>query len=101
MKKMTLQGNFYPMTSAAYLEDNLFRLTLLSGQSHGVASLNKVTCLNYNAIQNELSNFCLMLRICLIDALVPYFGQKLNLRQMYVRCFVHVCRMLCICLMDA
>uniref|UniRef100_A0A5S6QB32 Alpha-mannosidase n=1 Tax=Trichuris muris TaxID=70415 RepID=A0A5S6QB32_TRIMR len=39
-KKLPLQGNFYPMPSAAFIENHRFRLTLLSGQPGAVASLN-------------------------------------------------------------
>ncbi|XP_053373458.1 alpha-mannosidase 2-like isoform X2 [Mercenaria mercenaria] len=37
--KMTIQGNFYPMTSAAILESDTARFTLLSSHSLGVASI--------------------------------------------------------------
>ncbi|CDW55051.1 Glycosyl hydrolases family 38 protein [Trichuris trichiura] len=37
--KLPLQGNFYPMPSAAFIEDHRLRLTLLSGQPGAVASL--------------------------------------------------------------
>jgi hypothetical protein len=37
--KLTLQGNFYPMSSAAYIEDDRTRLTLFGAQPLGVASL--------------------------------------------------------------
>ncbi|KRX86935.1 Coatomer subunit beta', partial [Trichinella pseudospiralis] len=37
--KIPLQGNFYPMTTAAFIEDSAHRLTLLSAQANGVASL--------------------------------------------------------------
>ena len=38
--RLPIQGNFYPMTSMVYIEDDLFRVTLHSAQSHGVASLH-------------------------------------------------------------
>ena len=37
--KIPMQGNFYPMPTAAYLEDDRHRLSLLSGQPLGVANL--------------------------------------------------------------
>ncbi|XP_050406527.2 alpha-mannosidase 2x [Patella vulgata] len=36
---LRIEANYYPMTSMAMLEDNTQRLSLLSAQSHGVASL--------------------------------------------------------------
>ncbi|XP_052768537.1 alpha-mannosidase 2x-like isoform X2 [Mya arenaria] len=38
-KKMTIQGNFYPMTTMAMIESTDLRVTLLSSYSHAVASL--------------------------------------------------------------
>ncbi|KRY16903.1 Coatomer subunit beta' [Trichinella patagoniensis] len=37
--KIPLQGNFYPMTTAAFIEDSAHRLTLLSAQANGVTSI--------------------------------------------------------------
>lgn len=39
LTKLPLQANFYPMSSAAFLQDQASRLTLLSAQSQAVASL--------------------------------------------------------------
>ena len=39
--KIPLQGNFYPMPTAAVLQDNNNRVTLLSGQPLGVAALKR------------------------------------------------------------
>lgn len=39
LDKLPLQANFYPMTSAAFLQDASSRLTLLAAQSQAVASL--------------------------------------------------------------
>ncbi|KAL3875173.1 hypothetical protein ACJMK2_038101 [Sinanodonta woodiana] len=38
-QKLTIQGNFYPMTTMALVEDAQSRLSLLTRESHGVASL--------------------------------------------------------------
>lgn len=39
LDKLPLQANFYPMSSSSFLQDSGTRLTLLSAQSQGVASL--------------------------------------------------------------
>ncbi|XP_041825970.1 alpha-mannosidase 2 isoform X2 [Melanotaenia boesemani] len=39
LKKLPLQANFYPMSSASFLQDSSSRLSLLSAQSQAVASL--------------------------------------------------------------
>uniref|UniRef100_A0A146M558 Alpha-mannosidase n=1 Tax=Lygus hesperus TaxID=30085 RepID=A0A146M558_LYGHE len=40
LSKIPLQANYYPMPSAAYIEDGSMRMTIISGQPLGVASLN-------------------------------------------------------------
>ncbi|XP_074661208.1 alpha-mannosidase 2-like [Tubulanus polymorphus] len=41
LKHLHSRGNYYPMTSMMYIEDVSTRLSILAGQSHGVASLEK------------------------------------------------------------
>lgn len=38
-KKLPIQGNFYPMSSAMYIEDDTNRVSLLSVQPLGASSL--------------------------------------------------------------
>ena len=38
-RKLGLQGNFYPVTTSVFLDDRDRRLTVLTTESHGVASL--------------------------------------------------------------
>ena len=44
LSKLPLQGNFYPMPTSALLQDNSYRLTLVTGHSAGVASLQEGVC---------------------------------------------------------
>ena len=39
-EKLRIQGNFFPMPSTAFIQDSFRRLTLLSAEPHGVASLS-------------------------------------------------------------
>ena len=56
--RLTLQGNFYPMTSMMYIEDDLFRVTLVTAQSHGAAALQPGTKLNVtHATKEYLKNY--------------------------------------------
>ena len=50
MDKIPLQANFYPMAAASYLEDDINRVTVLSGQALGVASLQTGE-MNYKLLQ--------------------------------------------------
>ena len=40
MDKLPLQGNYYPVPTMAYIEDEHLRFTVMTGQSLGGASLN-------------------------------------------------------------
>lgn len=37
--KIPLQGNYYPLAAAGYIEDDRVRMTILSGQPLGAASM--------------------------------------------------------------
>lgn len=45
LSKLPLQANFYPMSSASFLQDSASRMSLLSAQSQAVASLRPGGCL--------------------------------------------------------
>ena len=38
LPKYKIQGNYYPITTQIYIEDNLFRATLHTAYSHGASS---------------------------------------------------------------
>ena len=46
MAKLPLQANFYPMTSMAYIQDPSTRLTVITAQSLGAASLKPGVCIS-------------------------------------------------------
>lgn len=41
LNRLPLQGNYYPIPSCAYIEDNNTRMTLLSAQPLGFGSLSE------------------------------------------------------------
>ena len=57
LDKIPIQANFYPLPSMAFLQDKSTRLTLLSSQPNGVASLHQG---NHNNILllERFSNDC-------------------------------------------
>lgn len=52
--KLPIQGNFYPMPVAAYLEDFNRRFTILSGQPLGVGSLQQGSRIICFLFQNRI-----------------------------------------------
>lgn len=44
LKKIPVQGQFYPMSGAAYIENINYRLTLIGRQALGVSSLSQGFC---------------------------------------------------------
>lgn len=41
LKKIPIQGHFFPMSGVAFIENNKYRLTLLGRQALGVSNLKK------------------------------------------------------------
>lgn len=60
-KKLPIQGNFYPMSSAIYIEDEKTRISLLSVQPLGASSLHngqmEVICIKQFYVNNLLLTF--------------------------------------------
>lgn len=72
LKKLPLQGNYYPVPSQIFIEDQRMRLTLLTGQPLGGSSLDagEVIKINSNKINNVSFTFILYsLKSCKIDVL--------------------------------
>ena len=54
LDKIPIQANFYPLPSMAFLQDKSTRLTLLSAQSNGVASLHEGIAVLLEAVFSTL-----------------------------------------------
>lgn len=59
LAKLPLQANFYPMTSASFLQDSSSRLSLLSAQSQGVGALSPG---GRSLLQDPLNNALIILK---------------------------------------
>lgn len=56
--KLPTQGNYYPMAESAYIEDKKFRLTVVTAQPLGVASMASGQLeVNQDSIGKSLEKF--------------------------------------------
>lgn len=88
LQKLPLQANFYPMSSASFLQDSMSRLSLLSAQSQAVAALRP------GERRHHLFYWGLIIKVSGDEnwSIIKTTGKNLTLviKETETKCFYHV-----------